>query len=303
MVVDLHRPLRSIQLNQLAMGRIGSRLTVISNGPIVLFSPFPISPPTMSSFTSIVSIWHAANSSGEPGQTEKRCESWLDQSDLQRAARFRRATTRNQHVIGRGMSRRLLGRDVVDPQSIEFGIEPHGKPVVHRPLEANRPFNVTHTDGLVMCGIGTADHQTIGLDVERLDRRTDTSLADRYFSKPEVRFLNKFRTDESRRRTFLRIWTLKESFIKAIGTGLTMPLSDFTFEQINSDNPTIRMLNEELESDLGWRFYSFEPRPGFVAALAVATADIETDIDYELIGFEDWIERSDNETTTGGKPT
>ena len=180
----------------------------------------------------------------------------------------------------------MLSGSNIDPRSIRFGIENYGKPVVAGPQQAKRPFNVTHTDGLVMCCVGDANHQTVGLDVERLCRRTDTSLADRYFSKPEIAFLNRCRNDESRRRTFLKIWTLKESFIKAIGTGLTMPLADFAFNNIESDCPTIRMLNPNLESDSQWQFYSMEPRPGFIAALAVATVGPRVDVDYELRGFE-----------------
>lgn len=234
---------------------------------------------------SIVSIWHAANSSGDPDVVETQCESWLDDSDRQRAARFKRPTTRNQHVIGRGMSRRLLSTIQVQPQAIQFGIEQHGKPIVTGPSSIQRPFNVTHTDGLVMCCIGNENHNSVGVDVERFSRRTNTDLADRNFSKPEIAFLNRCRSEESRKRTFLRIWTLKESFIKAIGTGLTMPLADFAFDQIDSDRPTIRMLNPRLESNLHWRFFAMEPRPGFPAALAVATeSDIR--VDYRLAEFE-----------------
>ena len=236
--------------------------------------------------SSIVSIWHAANSSGDPGDVESQCESWLDEPDRERANLFRRATTRNQHVIGRGMSRRLLSGTAIDPQSIQFDVEPHGKPIVTGPTTAVRPFNVTHTDGLVMCCVGELNHQTVGVDVERLSRRTDTSIADRYFSKPEITFLDRCRSDDARRRTFLKIWTLKESFIKAIGTGLTMPLADFAFGQIDSDRPTIRMLNPGLESNLHWRFYSIQPRPGFIAALAVATENAATIVDYQLNDFE-----------------
>ncbi len=183
----------------------------------------------------------------------------------------------------------MLSSPTLDPRAIQFGVEPHGKPVVTGPPEAQRPFNVTHTDGLVMCCVGNANHQRVGVNVERLSRRTDTSLADRYFSKPEIKFLSRCSGDESRRNTFLKIWTLKESFIKAIGTGLTMPLADFAFDYIDSDRPTIRMLNPDLESDSHWRFYSMQPRPGFIAALAVATADPRTAVDYELNGFEELI--------------
>ena len=92
-------------------------------------------PGTMPAASSIISIWHAPNSSGDPEAVERRCETWLDDPDRQRADLFRRATTRNQHVIGRGMSRRMLSGPSIDPRSIQFGVEAHGKPIVTGPPE------------------------------------------------------------------------------------------------------------------------------------------------------------------------
>jgi 4'-phosphopantetheinyl transferase len=237
--------------------------------------------------STAVRVWHATSSSAQPGPIEVCCEAWLDESDRQRASRFRRPTSRNQHVIGRGMARRLLGNDRIDPLSIRFAAEIHGKPYVSEPLQAQRPFNVAHTDGLVMCGIGNDAHALVGIDVERLDRRTDPAIADRYFSKPEVKYLNVFRGEAARMNAFLRVWTLKESFIKAIGTGLQTPLADFAFEEIDSDSPKIRMLNPELESAQTWKFFSIEPRPGFVGAIAVAPKRATEKIELELHSFDE----------------
>lgn len=236
-----------------------------------------------------VRAWHAASSSTQPGPLELRCEAWLDQSELQRASRFRQPTSRNQHVVGRGMARRLLASDAVDPKSICFATEAYGKPYVTAPAEAKRPFNIAHTDGLVMCGIGSEAHELVGIDVERLDRRTDPSLADRYFSQPEVRYLNKLSRDHQRRVAFLRIWTLKESFIKAIGTGLQTPLADFAFEEIDTDSPRIKMLNPELEREQIWKFFSIQPRPGFIGAIAVASKRANTQVELELQSFDELI--------------
>ena len=125
------------------------------------------------------------------------------------------------------MARRLLGRGRIDPQAICFAAAQHGKPYVTEPAEAQLPFNVAHTDGLVMCGIGNRSHDLVGIDVEKLDRRTDPGLANRYFSDPEIRFLENYPSETERPTMFLRIWTLKEAFIKAIGTGLANALGRF----------------------------------------------------------------------------
>jgi 4'-phosphopantetheinyl transferase len=221
---------------------------------------------------------------------EAACASWLDQDERDRADRFRVPTSRNQHVVGRGMARKLLGGEEVAPQSIRFAIEPHGKPYVVHPDSAKQPFNVAHTDGLVLCGIGSSEHTMIGVDVERVGRRTDPGLADRFFSPPEIDYLNRLPAGEARRTAFLRIWTLKESFIKAIGTGLQTPLADFAFDDIESDSPTIQMLDAKLHSELSWRFFSLQPCPGFVAAIAVALDVADAPVSVELRRFDASVE-------------
>ncbi len=130
------------------------------------------------------------------------------------------------------------------------------------------PFNIAHTDGLVLCGVADPPVDLVGVDVESIHRRTSTELAQRYFAAPEVQFLQRQPIDRQQ-YFFLRIWTLKEAFIKAIGTGLYTPLSDFAFEQIDSDRPTIRFLAPGLDQGKAWSFVCCSPREGFVASAAV----------------------------------
>ncbi|QEG01706.1 4'-phosphopantetheinyl transferase psf-1 [Stieleria maiorica] len=167
------------------------------------------------------------------------------------------------------MARRLLGDRRVAPQEIRFGIGRHGKPQVERPAEAMVPFNIAHTDGLVLCGVADPPVDLVGVDVESIHRRTSNELAQRYFAAPEVQFLESQPIDRQQ-YFFLRIWTLKEAFIKAIGTGLYTPLSDFAFEQIDSDQPTIRFLSPGLDQGKKWSFVCSSPREGFVASAAIA---------------------------------
>lgn len=187
------------------------------------------------------------------------------------------------------MARRLLSRGQVDPRVIRFAVEPHGKPFVAEPEDLQAPFNVAHTDGLVLCGIGSSQHRFVGVDVERCSRRTDPELAERYFASPEVELLRRAHNPQARQGLFLRIWTLKEAFIKAIGTGLQTPLSDFAFEDIDTDQPRVRMLSPKLKSDLCWRFFCTEPRPGYVGAIAVASEDRKSPVTVEVRCFDDLI--------------
>ena len=236
-----------------------------------------------------IDLWHATSSTDQPGRVEDCCRVWLDREEVERANRFRRPSNRNQHVIGRGMARKLLGSDAVAPESIQFAVEVHGKPYVAQPESAKQPFNIAHTEGLVMCGIGSRSLTQLGVDVERLGRQTDPELAERFFSQPEVRYLNGHQCADARRHAFLRVWTLKESFIKAIGTGMQTPLADFAFMDIDSDSPTIRMLNPKLDSDAQWDFFAIEPRPGFIGAVAVSQRGGASKVQLDLRCFDDLV--------------
>lgn len=221
-----------------------------------------------------IEIWHAAAAVNQAGELETTCRQWLTPEELQQAARYRKPTTENQFVVGRGMARRLLaGRAGVEPQGIAFGFSAHGKP--H--LKATQPieFNVAHTGGMVVCAIG--DSARLGVDVEALDRRVDIRLAERYFSPPEVRWLAEQPADQQC-ACFLRIWTLKESFIKAIGTGLTMPLDQFAFLDIESQTPRLT-LETKPDSPAAahgpaqrWHSMVFTPSPGYIAAVTVESS-------------------------------
>lgn len=245
-----------------------------------------------------IQLWHAVASRAAPGSIETACESWISDDERARADRFMQPTSRNQHVVGRGMARRLLSGDGVDPRSIRFATLPHGKPIVEAPAHARRPFNLAHTDGLVVCGLGYGPQDLLGADVEPLDRRTDPELAQRYFAPPEIDLLRQIRGDEPRRRMFLRIWTLKEAFIKAIGTGLQTPLADFAFIDPAADSPRIRWIRSGLDHGLRWRFRSLQPRPGYVAAVALGTPqDAQkpdghdfTPLMVDAKAFETWVE-------------
>lgn len=213
-------------------------------------------------------VWAARASTDAPTELERQCQSWLGPGEWERALRFRHASARNQHVVGRGMARKLLTlRTATSPSRVVLNWSNHGKPFVVAPREVTRPFNVSHTEGLVL--VGLCDRGPIGVDVERLSRSPDLGLARRYFAPPEVDYVWNQGDEERRHLAFLRVWTLKESFIKAIGTGLTMPLADFTFEQIDTPTPQVRMLHNDSSLAGGWQFLSFSPAPGYIAAVAV----------------------------------
>ncbi len=82
-------------------------------------------------------------------------------------------------------------------------------------------FNLSHSKDTAIAVISSKE---VGCDIEKL-RKYNEKLSYKYFSKEENDFINKSKNkDES----FTRIWTLKESFLKAIGIGLIQNMNEFS---------------------------------------------------------------------------
>ncbi len=149
-------------------------------------------------------------------------------SDAERAAnaRFLPAEKRLEHLVTRVLVRTALGERLgVEPASLRFVEGPHGRPLLAPPHTLR--FNVTHTPGFV--GVMVSDTFEVGCDVEALSRApTLLRLAPTVFAPAEREALFALPEAEQPERA-VRLWTLKESYIKARGLGLAMPLDQFAF--------------------------------------------------------------------------
>ena len=91
-------------------------------------------------------------------------------------------------------------------------------------------FNLSHSGELAACVI--AD-RPVGLDVQK-SCAYRAALVRRFFA-PEERAL--LAASDDRDRDFGRIWSLKESYIKATGEGLALPLPSFSVVGEGEDKP------------------------------------------------------------------
>lgn len=90
--------------------------------------------------------------------------------------------------------------------------------------ESTRQFNLSHSGDWVVCAL---DSEEIGIDVER-HHTVQASIPERFFTAAEKAWLgNCLHTDPGQKR-FFDLWALKESYIKAIGLGLSCPLDTFS---------------------------------------------------------------------------
>ncbi|MGP8244793.1 MAG: 4'-phosphopantetheinyl transferase family protein [Bryobacteraceae bacterium] len=211
--------------------------------------------------------WRVPERFGRPlEELERR---FLDASEAERYARFRVAPAAHLFLGSRILLRTLLSRySAARPEDWHFATNRWGRPRIAEPAEAARlHFNLSHTSGLVVCLTG--GREELGVDTETTQRpMTDLrQIAGRYFAPREVAALSEMPESERRER-FFEFWTLKESYIKARGIGLSLGLSRFGFT-VAGDGATVAFEPGFDDDPAGWNFRLFRVDPDFLIATSV----------------------------------
>jgi 4'-phosphopantetheinyl transferase len=174
----------------------------------------------------------------------------LSEQERVQHQRYLTAQKRHEYLVTRVLVRRVLGRALgVAPQSLQFVTNPWGRPALAPPAPMH--FNVSHTEGLVVCLVST--NPEIGVDTERLARAPDLlALAPEVFAPQELSDLAALAANEQARRAVV-LWTLKESYIKARGMGLALALDGFAF-RFDADRVRLEVLPALEDDGSRWQF-------------------------------------------------
>jgi 4'-phosphopantetheinyl transferase len=195
----------------------------------------------------------------------------LPEEERAAADRFHFESGRHQQLITRALVRTVLSRYCeVAPEHWRFVRDDHGRPHVtsDQRVPGLPAFNLSHSRGLIVCAVTGAS--AVGADVEDVnERRSSLEIAQRYFSAAESAALCALPPEQQTDR-FFQYWTLKESYIKARGKGLSIPLGHFAFGFEGERGLSVRF-DEPLQDDPSrWRFWLYRPSPGCMAAVCVA---------------------------------
>lgn len=112
---------------------------------------------------------------------------------------------------------RERGAPALSEERLSFG--PHGKPY----LKGGPCFSLSHTKGLALC---TLEDWETGADAERR-RAFSPSLQKRVFTPGEQSMANAAADPEA---LFTTLWTLKESYMKYTGRGLSQGANTLSFQ-------------------------------------------------------------------------
>lgn len=166
----------------------------------------------------------------------KRCRSIDAQSRL--------SNHNNVRAEAHDLLRFALAQNGIPECEQDFIYNKYGKPSLRGNSKLN--FNISHCKELAVCAVAK---NPIGVDAEKI-RDFSERVMKRCFTASENDYVKK---STSPNKAFFQLWTLKESYIKAIGIGLSYPLKkagfiiknnniiantedEFSFTQIIIDN-------------------------------------------------------------------
>ena len=192
----------------------------------------------------------------------------LSPLETSRQRRFLRPQDRHLFLVSHALVRTTLSRyAAVAPHDWEFESGVRGRPEISSPLNTGLRFNLSHTPGRAVCAV-TRDRD-VGVDVEHLSRvSAPLRIADRFFAPPEVEALRALPGSRQRQR-FFELWTLKESYIKACGLGLAIPLDQFWFTDPDREPISISFAPQRGDDPTAWRFSLVERGPDYAVAVGI----------------------------------
>ena len=202
-----------------------------------------------------IHVWHA--------RVAEHNARLLSPTERAFAERFRFAADRARFISGRALARCLVGRySGVAPESVVLSFSEFGKPSPAGIRDLH--FNVSHSHDVVVCAIA---RRPVGVDVERVEQIPDLcELASRFFSVDEFEALQRVEGAQKTRH-FFTCWTRKEAYVKAIGEGLSCPLSDFTVS-IDPLHPRLLHRRGDPGAPARWTLENLDAGSEYVGAVA-----------------------------------
>lgn len=253
--------------------------------------------------------------------------SCIQQEEKLRLSAFMFRDDFDASIIGRLLMRKFVHDATKQPyEKIIFHRDERGKPYLpmhHSDTnQISLTFNVSHQGNYTIIAGSIVDKPLtnaniiprIGADIMKIEYTGGKSLEEffrimtRNFSATEWNYINKQSTEQLQLQAFMRHWCLKESFVKMLGSGITVPLDKISFTIYNDylmpanpmnviTNSTVTQSFDELTNSSNLQFE--ESQLDDDHCVAVLLCDHNNDINYkgypfEIISFE--------ELTKGCKP-
>tara|TARA_B100000686_G_scaffold346100_1_gene431949 strand:+ start:224 stop:955 length:732 start_codon:yes stop_codon:yes gene_type:complete len=186
----------------------------------------------------------------------------LSSDERDRADRFFQPEIRNRFILARAGLRRLLAWHLgTNPQEVAFAYGEYGKPHLDK---SDLSFNMSHSGEMAIYVVSHG--RKVGVDVEFVGRKVSRDqIAGRFFASEEVAALEAM-PERERDRGFFTIWTLKEAYLKAQGTGITNALDSFAV-RVEGHSQKLLRADDDPDASEKWKIVSVDICVDYVAAV------------------------------------
>lgn len=207
-----------------------------------------------------------------------RLQALLAADELQRAQLFVKEDARNRFLHSRALLRiQLAALTGIAADKLMFTKTAEGKPFL---LNSSLVFNISHSGDYFVLGVGLGI--ALGVDVEReTHKRAIMAIAERYFAEGEFMYL-KTLSEVEQLHEFYRLWTLKEAFFKARGTGIVTGLENacFSLQGEKIDLLIDPRLNEERNL---WRAQTWKLSDNYSLAVCACVESSSVNLPIKLM--------------------
>lgn len=192
----------------------------------------------------------------------------LPVDEIRRSVRFERSIDRVRFLCAHAALRHLLGRYLdCGPEAIVLSNSSTGKPRVASRAGQPVRFNMSRSGGWAIYAF--ARNHELGVDIEQISMDgTDFEIAHRVFSHDE-RSIYAGLEPIARCHFFFRTWTLKESCLKGLGSGLSVSMTDFSVLTSAGVAPSVELDVPGRATREKFDLFEVSAPPNYRAALAV----------------------------------
>lgn len=180
----------------------------------------------------------------------------------------------DQHGTAELLLNRSLERctDVQTPA--RYHRNEHGKPYLTDAPEIY--VNWSHSGDYVICAV--ADRE-VGIDLQKMDREPKENLIRKVLTEEEQKFYRSVPESE-RKKLFYQYWSVKESFLKTLGTGFYTSLQTF---QVDMEAGQPQISHHINRKNYSCRLLSFRDAE-YAAAVCMENGTLENE-DLEITYF------------------
>ena len=201
---------------------------------------------------TLPAVWLLRTDDIPIGSTHARAlESLLSNDERARRQRYRGEEARHQFTLARALTRRVLG-DISGqaPESLVFSRLESGKPILGATPELR--FSLSHSG--MWIALAVSCEADIGIDIEHPRKPRDFMRVARHYFHPDECALLESPPSELAPVHFYRLWTMKEAFFKARGTGISEGLSRINLAGFHLGRG-IGFADDLAGAELPWQFH------------------------------------------------